>query len=313
MTKIGLKHTAGSNGIFKRKNAIKTSSGDRTLSGTFYLLIIMFAVLCLIPFALVITSSFTDEGTLMREGYRLWPSKWSTAAYELLIKTDKITNAYKVTIFVTAVGTLLSMLMTSAMAYPLSVKTFKMRNKIAFFVYFTMLFNGGLVASYLLISKYLGMKNNIWVLILPSLINPWNMLLLRNFFATIPASLSESAKIDGANDIYILIRIVLPISLPGLATIGLFYALSYWNEWFKAMLYISKESLYPLQYLIMRILRDMNFASQAASGANVNGIQLPTYSVRMATVAVTIGPIILLYPFVQKYFVKGLTVGSVKG
>jgi multiple sugar transport system permease protein/putative aldouronate transport system permease protein len=229
------------------------------------------------------------------------------------MKTDKVFNAYKISVFVTVAGTFLSMLTTCALSYALSVKTFRSRNKIAFFVYFTMLFSGGLAPSYLLISKYLHMRDNLLVMILPVLINPWNMLLLRNFFAGLPSSLSESAKIDGANDITVLFRIILPISLPGMATISLFYALAYWNEWFRAMLYMDKEHLYPLQYLIMQILRNVNMATEVASSNNMSGIQLPTYTVRMATVAVTIGPIILLYPFLQKYFVKGLTVGGVKG
>ena len=297
----------------KHKEQIKGNSGDKILIGIFYVFIAFYAAVCLIPFLLVITSSLTDEVTLVREGYRLLPSKWSLSAYEFIMKTDKVANAYKISIFITAAGTALSMLITSAMSYALSVNTFRMRNKIAFFVYFTMLFSGGLVPSYLLISKYLNMRDNIWVMILPALVNPWNMLLLRNFFSSIPASLSESAKIDGANDVLILFKIILPISLPGIATISLFYALAYWNEWFKAMLYIEKEALYPLQYLIMKILREVNMATQVAANANLVGVSLPTYTVRMATVVVTIGPIILLYPFLQKYFVKGLTVGGVKG
>jgi multiple sugar transport system permease protein/putative aldouronate transport system permease protein len=176
-----------------------------------------------------------------------------------------------------------------------------------------MLFNGGLVPTYILLSKTLNLKDSLWVLILPALVSPWNMFLLRNFFKGIPSSLQESAKIDGANDIYILYKIILPISLPAIATIGLFYALSYWNEWFRAMLYLSRETLYPLQYIIMRIMRNLNFANQLSAEAGIKTPMPPSYSSQMATVAVTIGPIILLYPFVQKYFVKGLTVGSIKG
>jgi len=206
----------------------------------------------------------------------------------------------------------LSLLITSMMSYALSIKKLRIRNKVAFFVYFTMLFSGGMVANYLLIVKYLHLKDNIWVYIIPALINPWNMMLLRNFFATIPESLAESAKIDGANDLTILMKIILPIAKPGLVTIGLFYALSYWNEWFKAMLYIDNEKLITLQYLIMKVLRNTNFANTVAGSVGIS-VNIPTYTVRMATVVVTIGPIIFLYPFLQKYFVKGLTVGGVKG
>ena len=184
------------------------------------------------------------------------------------------------------------------------------------FIYFTMLFNGGLVANYLLTTKFLHLQNNILVLLLPSFCNAWNILLMRNFFSGIPASLAESAKIDGANDITILIKIIIPISLPGIATIGLFYALTYWNEWYKCLLYIdsSHSQYYTLQYLIQQILRQVNYAAnQPAEAVGLNSLTLPTYAYRMATIIVAIGPIILLYPFLQKYFVQGLTVGSVKG
>ncbi len=298
-----------------RKNNIKKSKEDRIMIFLFSTFILLFTIVCIFPFLLVLTSSFAEEKALAMEGYKLIPSKWSVSAYQLLFQTKSVFNAYKVTVFVTVVGTFLSMLFTSSMAYAMSVKNFRIRNSLAFFVYFTMLFSGGLVASYILISKYLNMKDTIWVLIIPALMQPYNLLLLRNFFSGIPESLAESAKIDGANDIKILFSIILPISLPGIATIGLFYALSYWNEWYKVLLYINNENLYTLQYLIMKILRQINYAvSQAAqSDLSAQFQTLPTYSYRMATVIVTIGPIILLYPSLQKYFVKGLTVGSVKG
>ncbi|MNC14410.1 L-arabinose transport system permease protein AraQ [compost metagenome] len=279
-----------------------------------YLFILIFAVFCLFPFLLLIMSSITEENTLVMEGFSILPSKLSLNAYRLLLQTRTIYDAYKVTIFVTVMGTGLSMILSSAMAYALSVKTFKLRGSISLYMYFTMLFGGGLVPSYILISKGLHLNNNIWVLILPALISPWNTFLLRNFFNSVPDSLAESAKIDGANDVYILFKIIIPISLPAMATISLFYALSYWNEWFRAMLYISNEQLYPLQYLIMSIIRNMNYANSIAAQTQGSiGYTLPTYTVRMATTVVTIGPIVLLYPFLQKYFVKGLTVGSIKG
>lgn len=296
---------------FEKGTTIKMSTGDRIFAVVCYLIVGLFALACLYPFLLVVVASFTDEKTLVVEGYRLLASKWSVSAYKGLFSTNQIFYSYGVTIFVTVIGTILSMLATSAMAYALSVKNLKSRGHLAFFMYFTMLFNGGLVPTYLLISKYLGMRDTIWVYIIPSLVSAWNCLLLRNFFQAIPESLSESAKIDGANDIYILFKIILPISLPGLATIGLFYALAYWNEWYKAMLYIDSEKLVSLQYLIMKILRNADFMASTA-GANLT-VAIPTQTTRMATVVATIGPIILLYPFLQKYFVGGLTVGGVKG
>lgn len=295
-----------------KNSKIKISLGDRAFIAICYLFLALFAALCLFPFLLVVSASFTDEYTLLWEGYKLIPSKLSTSAYKLLFQTSQLADAYLVTIFVTVVGTFASLLVTSMMSYALSIKKLRIRNKVAFFVYFTMLFSGGMVANYLMITKYLHLKDSIWVYILPALISPWNMMLLRNFFATIPESLAESAKIDGANDMTILMKIVLPIAKPGLVTIGLFYALSYWNEWFKAMLYIDKENLITLQYLIMKILRNINFANTVAGSVGIS-MNVPTYTARMATVVMTIGPIVFLYPFLQKYFVKGLTVGGVKG
>jgi multiple sugar transport system permease protein/putative aldouronate transport system permease protein len=294
---------------------VKTSASDKAVGIVSWIFMGMFCVFCLAPFLLVISSSITDETTLTQFGYNLLPRKVSFFAYQILFKTDKIFNAYKVTIFITAVGTLASMLVTAAVAYALSVKTLKYRNAIALFVYFTMLFNGGLVATYILITRYLHLNNTIWVYIIPALVSPWNMFLLRNFFNTIPESLAESAKIDGANDIYILFKIILPLAKPALASISLFYALAYWNEWFKALLYISKPNLVSLQYIIMTIMRDIDFMNQMAAlmPNTQTTFTPPTVTVRMATAVVTIGPIIFLYPFVQKYFIKGMMVGSVKG
>lgn len=292
---------------------MKQTASDKSVSIVFYGFITLFSIICLIPFILVVASSFTSEDSILRYGYNLWPREFSLEAYKLMFSTPKMLYAYGVTIFVTVVGTALSMLVSSACAYSLSVKSFYYRNIITFFIYFTMLFSGGLVPTYLWLVKYLKLTDSIWVLILPSLVNPWNVLLLRNFFAGIPESLAESAKIDGANDLVILFKIILPISLPGLATVGLFYALAYWNEWYKAMLYLRTEWKYPLQYIIMQITRNIRFAEELASMGGTVTENPPAYSSQMATAVITIGPIIFLYPFLQKYFVTGLTVGSVKG
>lgn len=292
---------------------MKQTASDKSVSIVFYGFITLFSIICLVPFILVVASSFTSEDAILRYGYNMWPREFSLEAYKLMFSTPKMLYAYGVTIFVTVVGTALSMLVSSACAYSLSVKSFYYRNIITFFIYFTMLFSGGLVPTYLWLVKYLKLTDSIWVLILPSLVNPWNVLLLRNFFAGIPESLAESAKIDGANDLVILFKIILPISLPGLATVGLFYALAYWNEWYKAMLYLRTEWKYPLQYIIMQITRNIRFAEELASMGGTVTENPPAYSSQMATAVITIGPIIFLYPFLQKYFVTGLTVGSVKG
>lgn len=291
------------------------SISNRALNIVVYTLVILFCVLCIIPFLVGISASFSDERSLLREGYSLWPVSFSTAAYDMLFSTRQIVDSYKVSIFVTVVGTAFSMVVTAMMAYPLSVKKLKYRGAISFFAYFTMLFNGGLVPTYMLVSKYLGMRDTVWCMIIPVLVNPWNLFLLRNFFSAIPAELHESARIDGANDVRILWQIILPVSLPALATVALFYGVSYWNQWFNAMLYIEDASKFPLQYLIMKMLRNIELLKQMSSQAGfaVDMSSLPTVTTKMATAIVTIGPIIIAYPFAQKYFTSGLIVGSVKG
>ncbi|WP_217591738.1 carbohydrate ABC transporter permease [Cohnella sp. GbtcB17] len=292
---------------------IKESQGDRILKAVMYVILTVFAVYCVTPFLSVISSSLTSEGSILRDGYSIIPRAFTLDAYKLIFKDATIYRAYGVTVFVTIVGTALAMLVTCALAYPLSIRALKYRNGINFYVYFTMLFHGGLVANYLLISKYLGMRDSIWVLIIPALVSPWNMFLMRNFFKSVDESLAESAKIDGANDLYIFFKIVLPISLPALATVGLFYAMGFWNKWFEAMLFISDEHKFPLQYLIMRIMNNAEFANQLSSQISLPNYVVPTLTTRLATTVVTIGPIIFIYPFLQKYFVKGLMVGAVKG
>ena len=293
---------------------MKKSWSDKITVWVFYIFTSAFAIACLYPFLLLIVASFTDEISLLNKGYTLIPEKLSLSAYKLIFSNDVIYKAYFVTIFTTVVGTGLSMLCTFGLAYAMMGNNIKYKNQIAFYLFFTMLFSGGLVPTYILIVKYLQLKDSIWVYILPALVNPFNVFLMRNFFNTIPTSLQEAAIIDGANDVVILCKIILPISMPAIATVSLFYALSYWNEWFKAVLYIEDANLYSLQYIIMKIIRNIDFAGQMSRNSNINmqGM-IPSYSTRMAITVATIGPIILLYPFLQKYFVKGVTIGAVKG
>lgn len=292
---------------------IRKSTGDKALTVVCCVIAVAFALCCLIPFIMALSASFTNETALARNGFSLFPTEFSTAAYEMVFKSDQIFQSYGVSLFVTVVGTALSLLATVLLAYPLAVGKLKYGGKINFFVYFTMLFSGGLVPSYMLISRYLHMKDSIWVLIIPILINPWNMFLMRNFFSSIPSELVESGHIDGANDFTIMWRIVLPCATPALATVGLFYALAYWNNWFQALMYIDKSSLKPLQAVIMEMLRNTEFLKQMAGQMGVSSLSLPTTTAKMATAMVTIGPIVLVYPFVQKYFTSGIMVGSVKG
>ena len=273
----------------------------------------VFCILILIPLIMMISMSFETEDNIIKYGFSILPRDFSLDAYKFLFRDSQIFDAYKVTIFTTVVGTVLSMLLTLTLAYGLARPELKLTTPITFFVYFTMLFSGGLVPTYLLISKYLGMRDDIWVLIIPSLFNAWNMFLMRNFLKSIPDALIESAHIDGANDMQILFKIILPLAVPGIATISLFYALSYWNQWYNAMLYIDNKKLYPLQYLIMNLVRTSDYIKEMSKQTGVAAADLPSNSLKMATTVVAVGPIILLYPFVQKYFTSGLTVGAIKG
>lgn len=280
----------------------------------FYGFVALVALICLMPFWLIVIGSFSKESDVLKFGYSLWPKNWSLAAYEMVFNVpQRIVQGYKVSITITAVGTFVSLFLSSMAAFVLMRKDFTHRNKVAMFLYFPSIFSGGMLPSYLLIVKYLGLKDNIWALILPGMISAWNIFLLRNFMTDIPSSISESAKIDGANDFQIFIKFYLPLSKAGLATIGLFTALGYWNSWSNAMLYINDQNLFPLQYLLYSMLSNAQGAQDLAAAAGVSVSNLPSETYKMAMAVVTTGPIVLLYPFVQKYFVKGITVGSVKG
>lgn len=292
---------------------IRKSKGEVIFDIAVYTIAALFCVYCLYPFAIILGSSFETESNFAIHGFPIIPRDFSLKAYQMVLGDSQIFKAYGVTIFTTVIGTLFSMFLTITMAYPLSLKKVKFRNVITFFVYFTMLFGGGLVPTYLLISKTLNMKNNIFVLIIPVAFGAWNMFLMRNFFNGIPGELAESAYMDGANDFQILAKIILPVSVPGIATISLFYALGYWNQWFNAMLYIEESDLFPLQYLLMRMLRNVEAMREMARTTGVSMGEIPTNSLRMATTVVAIGPIVLLYPYVQKFFTSGLTVGAIKG
>jgi multiple sugar transport system permease protein/putative aldouronate transport system permease protein len=298
--------------IVKTKK-IRESAGDKTVAIISYTLVFLFTAVCLIPFLIALSASFSDDLSIARYGFNILPRKFSLSAYKMLFRSSQIYQSYGVSIFVTVFGTLLSLMVTVLIAYPLASGKLKYGNKINFFVYFTMLFNGGLIPTYMLISRYLHMKDNLLVLIIPVLVNPWNMFLMRNFFTSIPPSLAESARIDGAHEISILFRIILPVSIPSLAAVGLFYALGYWNNWFQAMLFIDRNHLQPLQMMIMKMLRNVEFMTQMAGQLRISVIDLPSSTMKMATAIVTVGPIVFLYPFLQRYFTSGIMVGAVKG
>lgn len=296
----------------KTKKRIK-AKGDTAVTVVVVFFVTLFCLFVLIPFIMMLSSSFETESNIVKYGFSLFPKDFTLSAYKYLFKDDQILTAYGVTIFITVVGTVLSMLATISIAYGLAQKKVKFKNGVTFFLYFTMLFSGGLAPSYLLISKYLGMRDSIWVMIIPILFSPWNAFLMRNFFKSIPESLIESAYIDGAHDMTILFKIILPVSVPGIATISLFYALGYWNQWYQAMLYVDKKELFPLQYIMMNLVQKADFVKQVANSAGLPAAELPSNSLKMAATVVTIGPIVMLYPFLQKYFTSGLTVGAIKG
>ena len=278
------------------------------------LIVTLEALICIVPFYLIVAASFMTESEIITRGFSFWPKELSMGAYELVFRVPKtIIQAYGVSTFVTAAGTALGLFFTTMMAYVLSRTTCRYRDKMSFFIYFTTLFSGGMIPGYIWTTEYLHLKDNIWVLILPLMLSSWNILLMRNFMKGIPEEIAEAATIDGAGEFPVFYKFYLPLSKAGLATIGLFIALMYWNNWYQAMLYINNEKLYPLQYLLYNMQTSMDGIKKAAAIANVPSYEMPTESFKMAMAVVATGPIVLLYPFVQKYFVKGLTVGAVKG
>lgn len=277
----------------------------------------IFAFMCVFPFLFVMIISFTDETSLAKNGYQIFPEKWSLEAYKYVFETgDTLLRSYGVTIFVTVVGTIISLCVIALYAYAVSRKSFRYRNFFSFFAFFTMLFNGGLVPTYIVATQLLGLKDSIWALIWPLAVNAFYIMILRTFYSTsVPDAIVESGKIDGATEFQIFYKLVLPLSLPGLATIGLFSTLGYWNDWFNALLYIDNPNLVPLQSMLMRIETSMQFILQNSQNASLSmdALQsLPQDTSRMAMVVLATGPIILAYPFFQRYFIQGLTIGAVK-
>ena len=283
-----------------------------------YILIGLFALICVIPFYLIIVASFTDESALIRDGYPLLPSvvNFSVQSYVLCLKNPvSILMAYGTTFGVTLIGTALAVFISTMTGYVLSRQDFPWRNKFSFFFFFTTLFNGGLVPSYILCIRYLNFKNNYLALLLPLMFSVWNMIIAKSFMAGIPSAISESAKIDGASDFTIFIRLILALSKPLVATLGLFSALAYWNDWTNGLYYISNEKLYSIQMLLMNIMNNIQAlrANSTASLLGTGAVDLPGTAIRMAMAVIGILPILLVYPFVQKHLVRGVVVGAVKG
>jgi len=279
-----------------------------------YFYISIWAFVCVLPFLLILSGSFTDDKIIITEGYSVLPRGVSLQAYKMVFAIpEKIMRAYGVTTFVTIAGTFLGLFFISMAGFALQRTDMKYRNHIAFYIYFTTLFNGGLIPWYIMVANVLSFKNTIYALIFPSLMNPFLIFLMRNFLRTIPESIVESARIDGAGDFRIFLALILPIAKPALATVGLFLALAYWNDWFMSAIYIENERLFSLQFYLYNILARADFMRSGIAQIVSIELEIPRESVKLATAVVVTGPVIFFYPFVQKYFVQGLVVGAVKG
>lgn len=276
------------------------------------------ALLCVMPFVLLFSSSLTSQEAIINHGYQFFPTEWSLEAYRYILNDfESIARAYGITITVTIIGTIASLIMITLVSYPLSRKDLPHRNFFSLYIFFTMLFNGGLVPVYLVYTRLFEFKNTLWSLIVPfALVNAFYVIIVRTYFqTTIPNEVIESGKIDGAGEFKIFYRIVLPLSLPILATIGLFQTIHYWNDWFSGLIFLTDSKLYSIQNMLNRILLDAQFLSTMDFGSAQDDLlaAIPTTTIRLAIAVIGVVPILLIYPFFQGFFVKGLTVGAVKG
>ena len=281
---------------------------------------IFLTLMALLPIILMVVSSFSSQDSLLQRGYSFWPQEWSLEGYDYVFKTgSQIPRAYGVSILITAVGTTCSLIITTMLAYGLSRPNLPGRNLLTFLVVFTMLFNGGLVPTYLNYTGVFHIKNTIWALLIPNLLmNAYNVMLCKSYFvSSVPSEILEAAKIDGANEFTIFARVALPMSKPIVATIGMFAGIAYWNDWYNGYIYLSTATeLYSIQNLLNRMMQNIQFLSQNASNLTqaAQGLAaIPTASVRMAMAVLGILPIVIIYPFIQNNFVKGITLGGVKG
>ena len=282
-----------------------------------YAVLFLFGMICLVPFCIVLASSFTSEVSLLRNGYGLWPGEFSVDAYRFIFSDPtRILYAYGNTIMVTVIGTTAGVAMALMTGYVLARRDFRWHNHFSLFFFFTTLFSGGLVPWYLMCTTYLGFKDNYIARILPLMFSVWNVILAKNYMKGIAYEITESGKIDGANDMQIFARLIVPLTTPLVATLTLFTALAYWNDWYYSMLFITKPHMQSLQHLLQQILASIQAMKQLAASGEVSTIStmdIPSASMKMAMTCVTVGPIVLLYPFLQRYFIKGMTIGAVKG
>lgn len=293
----------------------QTNKGFRIIA---HIVLIFLCIIVAVPFLLLISSSLSSEQILLEGGYKLWPKEFSLSAYQYLFRgAGNLFQAYGVTFTVTIAGTCLGLLLTTLLAYALSIQDLPYRRLLSFLVFFTMLFNGGLIPTYMMYTNIFHIKNTIWALLFPYLlVNAFYIIIARSFFSTsIPIEIIEAARIDGAGEVQNLFKVVLPMSLPILATLGLMIALAYWNNWTNGLYFVTKRELYSVQQLLTEMVNNMQ-AMQSGQFSNMDPESLknlPSTAMRMATAVMSVLPVMLIYPFFQKYFVKGITLGAVKG
>jgi putative aldouronate transport system permease protein len=288
------------------------SWGNRIFDIINIIILGLFALVTIIPFLYVIAGSFATQKELLEKGFLLFPTEFSLTAYEFIFSTSTLVRSLLVTIFITLVGTLINITLTCLMAYPLARRDMDYRKPIQLMVIFTMLFSGGMIPTFIVV-KELHMIDTYWSLLLPGAISAFNLIIIRSFFQQLPEGLEESAKIDGANDVGILFKIVLPLSLPAIATFSLFYAVGHWNTFFSAVLYINDSTKWPIQVLLRQIVILSQGGGLGDTTAFESDFVPPEQSVKMAVIVVSTLPILLVYPFLQKHFAKGVLLGSVKG
>ncbi len=279
-----------------------------------YTVLILCCLICIIPLITVVSVSFSDDMRLIKEGYGILPKGFSLEGYEYVFRAPaEIIRAYGVTILVTILGLVFGVSINALLAYVLSVKEYRFHKQLTIFLLIPMLLSGGIVSSYIWITS-LNLKNTLWVMFVPSIVSPWNVIMMRTFFLKLPYSLKEAATIDGAGQLTIFTKIILPLSKPVLATIGMLTVLAFWNDWYAPLLYITDPELYNLQYRLYLIMKNVQEMTKAVmnAGMNISLKDLPTESMRMAMCVISAGPMLFVFPFFQKYLVKGLTVGGVK-
>ena len=277
----------------------------------------LMALFCLLPLVFVVSISFSDEKDLIRNGYAMFPRVFSLEAYRMLLKEPgQLLNSYAVTIFISVVGSLTALTISSMIGYVLTRKDFRASRLITFMIFFPLLFQSGLVPFYIYVVKFLKLKNTLTILIIPYLVIPWLVLLLKGFMAQIPRSVIESGWLDGASEITIFFKIIAPMSKAALATVGLFYFLTFWNDWWLSLLFITENSKLPLQLLLQRLLSNAEFMRSAMfqmASVSTDLTELPTDTARMATALLVAGPVLIIFPFFQRFLVRGISVGSIKG